>query len=389
MAKRLILAVAGAGKTRTICRQLNPGTKNLLLAFTHENIKNFHRELEGAFGGCPELTDVMTFHSFVHRFVVRPYMPSILAHFPDAKRPQGMTMRTSPPKILKTKTGRCIPNPNYATKDTWEHYVDRENRLYCDTLCELVTVVKKGKRRLLDRIVAGINRCYDHVAIDEFQDFREYEFELLEGLARGLDDVVLVGDYYQHSVAARNNSGKPFAGRAKSVSYAEFVNDMEKKGFSVDTTSLSASYRCSSEICEFVSRKLDISIKSSGVSNGRVRLVPDKEIEDVLHNPDIVKLVDKESDKKDCSPCLNWSYSKGDTYEHVCVILTGKCSGIVDDNFSFDCSEIKPATRNKLYVALTRTKGDLLLVTKKQFDRWKSPSTKMAPEQLELELFRL
>lgn len=68
MGKRLILAVAGAGKTYTICHGIDPDKKNLILAFTHENIKNIRNGLADCFSGhIPENTSVMTFHSFLHR----------------------------------------------------------------------------------------------------------------------------------------------------------------------------------------------------------------------------------------------------------------------------------------------------------------------------------
>lgn len=45
MDKKVILAVAGAGKTYHICDSLNPKKKNLILAFTHENVHNILTEL--------------------------------------------------------------------------------------------------------------------------------------------------------------------------------------------------------------------------------------------------------------------------------------------------------------------------------------------------------
>ena len=45
MAKRVILAVAGAGKTYYICHEIDPTKRNLILAFTHENIYNIQKEL--------------------------------------------------------------------------------------------------------------------------------------------------------------------------------------------------------------------------------------------------------------------------------------------------------------------------------------------------------
>lgn len=80
----------------------------------------------------------------------------------------------------------------------------------------------------------------------------------------------------------------------------------------------------------------------------------------------IVKLVYQNADKYDFH-AINWSYSKGDTYDSVCIILTGNLSKIDNENF------VPPksiTTFNKLYVALSRTKGDLYLIHKKNFDNY-------------------
>ena len=53
MAKRVILAVAGAGKTYYICHEIDPTKRNLILAFTHENIHNIQKELCDAHGCVP------------------------------------------------------------------------------------------------------------------------------------------------------------------------------------------------------------------------------------------------------------------------------------------------------------------------------------------------
>ena len=45
MDKKLVLAVAGSGKTYYICQMLVEDEKNLILAFTHENIKNIRNDL--------------------------------------------------------------------------------------------------------------------------------------------------------------------------------------------------------------------------------------------------------------------------------------------------------------------------------------------------------
>ena len=81
MDKRVILAVAGAGKTYHICHTIDPRKRNLILAYTNENIHNIQKELCDAHGMIPELTTVMTFDSFVYRDMILPYEPSIGEHF--------------------------------------------------------------------------------------------------------------------------------------------------------------------------------------------------------------------------------------------------------------------------------------------------------------------
>jgi DNA helicase-2/ATP-dependent DNA helicase PcrA len=63
MAKRVILAVAGAGKTYHICNQLDKERRNLVLAYTNENVDNIRRELVKLYKDIPKNTVVMTFHS--------------------------------------------------------------------------------------------------------------------------------------------------------------------------------------------------------------------------------------------------------------------------------------------------------------------------------------
>lgn len=57
---------------------------------------------------------------------------------------------------------------------------------------------------------------------------------------------------------------------------------------------------------------------------------------------------------------MNWSYSKGDTFDNICVILTNNFEKILNDDFS--CRGISQQTINQLYVALTRTKGNLYII---------------------------
>lgn len=63
---------------------------------------------------------------------------------------------------------------------------------------------------------------------------------------------------------------------------------------------------------------------------------------------------------------INWGNSKGDTYDTTLVVLTGSLDGLFSDGYTFDSEK----TKNKLYVALTRTKGDLFIVKKDLFEEF-------------------
>lgn len=204
---------------------------------------------------------------------------------------------------------------------------------------------------------------YDCVLIDEFQDFREYDYVLIMALAKKLEDVVLVGDYHQHSVSATNNSGKPFKNKKVKVSYDDFVASIIKEGFTVDVSTLAKSRRCSKDVCNYVSQKLGIEITSNGDHSGAVKWIDDNPYS-VLDDDRIIKLVFQEAGKYSFT-ALNWSYSKGDTFDSACVILTDGLDNLDSDKFNSD--RLRPSTLNKLYVAMTRSRGDLYLMKASTF----------------------
>lgn len=359
MAKRVILAVAGAGKTYHICHAIDPTKRNLILAFTHENVFNIQRELIDAFGTIPELTTVSTFHSFVYHNIILPYEPSIGAHFCceqfDSK---GITMVEPPPQRVKSDSGIMVPNKRYVPKDKLPHYIDCGLRYYCATLSELALQVKSGKTTLVGRAAKRLNLFYDEVCIDEFQDFRKHDYDLIVRLSKAINNVTLVGDYYQHSVSGQNNSGKPFVKGGTEVGYQEFLEELRKEGFEIDEMTLCKSRRCAPAVCSFVNEKLGIQITSSGSSEGKVIWV-EEDPGAVLSDDRITKLVYNNSDRYSFRS-VNWSYSKGDTLDSACVVLTNGFEKLPEDGFSPE--GISMETINKLYVALTRSCGDVYLM---------------------------
>lgn len=366
MACQVILAVAGAGKTHYICNNLDENKRVLILTFTKQNISNIHQELLNIYKTIPSHIKAQTFDSFVYNEFIRPYEPSIAQQFEvKSFSGKGVSLK-DPPTIKKTIKGKEVANRDYKI-DNLRHYVDDRGLYYCKTLSKLVLQVKSKNKKeiphLVDRAINRLALFYDSIYVDEFQDFRLDDFKLLMRLAKRFPCTVFVGDYFQHSAIASKNTGFPFKGR----DYNSFINLLKDERFNVDTNTLQKSRRCPQDVCNFVKDKFHIPISSSGINNGRV-IWADTIADQVLQDNSITKLVFSNSSKY-AFPCLNWSYSKGSTFQDVCVILTKDFENLDDEKFNL--TNQKQITINKLYVALTRTSRDLYLI---KFSTFKSIS---------------
>lgn len=361
MDKRLILAVAGSGKTYHLCNSIDPAKRNYILAYTNENIHNLQDELVKKFGSIPEKTRVTTFHSFLYSIFIRPNEAYVAKDYSvDAFRSNGVTIIEPEPQ---TKNNRN--NPKYKKENDIEHYYTKGKAfIYCSRMSELPLKHKDVFSKGIERL----NMFFDALYIDEFQDYRENDYRLLEKvIKRFAGSVLLAGDYYQHSVSGDNNYGVPFGTNKKPTTYADYVSLMEKLKLDIDFDSLKKSRRCTPDVCSFISKKLKIGIESCSEKEGKV-IVLEKidEAADVLQNTSIIKLVFKES-KKYGQYFENWGNSKGNTYSSTCVVLTEKLTKLCSDNFDID--SISQQTRNKLYVALSRSKGNVYVLDKDLFSK--------------------
>lgn len=363
MDKKLVMAVAGSGKTYLICNSVDPEKRNLILAFTHENIKNIHHELLERFGTIPENTIVSTFHGFLFRDCVLPYHRLICALYEERPfRCEGVMFLPPPRPMIGAKY-----NYLYVKDSKLRHYIPQK-KYYCSLMAKLIV---KSNGILIQNVLNRINKFYDAVFIDEYQDYRNEEYEFLSTIIQGFGgDILLVGDYYQHSVSGDNNTGKPFGTAKNPKTYLEYKKLIGRLGVTIDESGLHQSRRCSKPVCNFVKFKMGIEIDPYDDHIGEVIAVSDEtEAERILCDDSICKLLLRGSSKY-LFACFNWSYSKGDTYEKTCVILTEDTSNLIEDSFRYDC--IAPITRNKLYVALTRSRTDVYLMPKNIFDQVKS-----------------
>ena len=214
-------------------------------------------------------------------------------------------------------------------------------------------------KSLLEVGIARINKFYDCLFIDEFQDYRKDKYKLMVKIMQNIPNGTMYGDYYQHSVAGEQNSGLPFL---KSTTYKKFVNEMKKNGFDVDDKSLLKTRRCSENVCKFIREKFNIEIYSESRMNrmGKISYAMTKEQINFAISKGRIKLLSLKNEKEWHS--ISFGLSKGNTYENTLVIIPDK---YLKDEANGILSIDEGVMKNKIYVALTRATGETYITSRK------------------------
>ena len=333
-----MIAVAGSGKTTYLLGKLNLEQRFLLVTYTRNNCEHLRRSVIRKFGYFPENIKVLKYFQFVYSFCYKPFC--------------GLDKKTK---------GISFDRPFDRTRyrpGTDEFYRTKSGRLYhnriahfCSNLC-------------VDGIKARLDKYYDYFLIDEVQDFAGHDFNLLLSILPERCETICVGDFYQHTYDTSND------GNVNSGLYYELKRYLRKwtaVGVTVDTTTLSKTHRCSTEVCSFVN-DLGIAIESTGEASGHIYVLDREEaIDEILTNDRIPKLFLEKSNRFQCAS-MNWGASKGiDSFKDVCVVLNKTTQALFEKG---KLNELNPQTKNKLYVACTRAHRHLFIVSFKWLEKY-------------------
>ncbi|MCL1048145.1 DNA helicase UvrD [Shewanella abyssi] len=342
MDKRVIFAVAGSGKTSHIIDGLNEGSRTLIITYTENNFKSLKKRISAKFGYIPSGIKVYTYFTFIYSFCFKP----ILGH--DVKI-KGINWDIPPQFTLRLK------------RNDERFYVDKNKRLYHNRIAKMLE-----QFGVIDELISRVEKYFDSICIDEVQDFAGHDFNLLLQLASARVNQLLVGDYYQHTF---DTSRDGTTNKTLHDCYEKYKQKFIKSGFTIDTDTLSRSYRCSANTCEFVTDNIGINILSHRKDATNVEFIKCKERANELFTcPETVKLFYQASYKYK-GLTENWGATKGeDHYGHVCVVLNQKTLTYLNQG---KLHELPSQTKNKLYVACTRAKGNLYLVPERHLLEFK------------------
>lgn len=333
MDKRIILAVAGSGKTRHIIESLDLNHRSLIVTYTNNNYYNIKSRIIQKFGYFPDNIYLFSYFSFLYSFCFKPFLL-------NKTRAKGI---------------RFDPCANKFAKGD-KRYIDSKSRVYSNRLTKLI--IEKGEAQ---SVLARISKYFDTVLFDEIQDFAGNDFNFLPYVVNADCDVLFVGDFYQHTFDT-SRDGNTNVNLHKQLD--GYLDEVKTMGLVVDADTLDSSYRCSPSVCKFVEANLGIAIGSKREDDTEILTVDDAAIiKEIFSDNDVVKLFYQARAKYLCFG-KNWGESKGeDRYNDVCIVLNKTTYKLFSEN---KLGELNPTTRNKLYVAITRTRGKLIFVSEEQ-----------------------
>ena len=342
MDKRVIFAVAGAGKTTYIVDKLDLNRRFILITYTDNNIYNLRDKIVTRFGYIPNNITIFSYYTFLHSYCYKPFLSMKL-------RTKGIDFKTPPIFTMKKK------------RSDLAYYLSSQNRLYHNRIAKLLEV-----KEVIEDIKRRLEKYCDALFVDEVQDFGGEDFNFLMAISKANTQMLYVGDFFQYTYATSHNGA---TNKNLHNEYNAYKKRFDKAGLLVDTTTLSKSYRCSENLCEFIRQQIGIEIYSHIDTVSTIHSVGDQVMADQLHFcKNTVKLFWESHQKYDCYSS-NWGLSKGlDHYKDVCVVLTKAADKALKEG---NISTGSPITRNKLYVACTRARGNLFLSPESFFRKHK------------------
>jgi DNA helicase-2/ATP-dependent DNA helicase PcrA len=256
----------------------------------------------------------------------------------------------------------------WGKKNTLKYYFSKDFKIYSDKIANFVFECNKLKS---GEIIKRIARIYPHIYIDEIQDLAGWELEVLRLFFNSDSNVLLVGDPRQTTYLTHHprKYAKYRGGRIK-----EFIEDECNKkrkvcDVEIDANALQKSHRNNRPICHFSSKLYPNyavsepceceSCRNYTESHEGVFLVRKKDVDEYLCKYKPVQLKWNSKTKVDRSfASYNFGQSKGLSFERVLIFPTKQMKKWIFDNDY----ELKPATRAKFYVAITRARYSVGIV---------------------------
>jgi DNA helicase-2/ATP-dependent DNA helicase PcrA len=341
---KAIIASAGSGKTtRLVSEALASDHKSLIVTYTIENYEEIQKKIISKAGFIPKRITVMTWFSFLLQDGVRPYKNFVFERLPRVQN-------------IEFISGRSAA---FAPKDTLRYFFSNRTCIYTDKIGRFVIL---SDEKSDGKVVKRLKQLYDHIYIDEVQDMAGYDLDLLEHLLSSGIKLTMSGDIRQ-TVYTTNNSAKNSKYNGK---LHKLFNEWIKEKLPLEVITHPTTYRSNQAICDFADKlnpDLESSISKNDIKTGHdgIFLIKEEDAEKYIqtHKPMVLKAT--KNSKTFGGVSINFGKAKGMTYDRVLISPTEPIKKFLTTG---EIEHIKPTSKAKLYVAITRARFSVAFVHK-------------------------
>ena len=340
-----ILAPAGGRKTQKIidmCADVAAPRKRAVITFTTSAQKILIDRLLAS-DARSQMPTVMGWYTFLLDHIVRPYAPSVTEL--QGSRVKGLAW-------VDGTLPRKLSGVDFYLNSAGEAYSERLGLLASKTLTA-------DSKAVIDRL----ERIFDEIYIDEVQDLRGNDLDVLNALLRSKIRVILVGDVRQRLLSTSKSSRKNK--KYDGLGLADWFRENAKNGV-FTLREIQETWRCCPEVIQFADQMFADDMFSTTKSNVTVPtgthhgiwLVEEPHIEEYIRRfhpacyRDSVrtKLVGTDS-------ATNFGLCKGATEKHVLIFPTGPMKKFWKDK----TNNLLDKSRMNAYVAITRARWSVAI----------------------------
>jgi len=333
---KVIIACAGSGKTTYLVEEAIKfrDQKLLLTTYTNENLQQIEDFFIARLGCVPSNITIRSWYTFLLQEGVRPYHN----HMSNGRRIRSI--------FFQAKTTPYHKKDNYLTP---------LNDIYNNKVAEFVFECNKKSGSL---VLKRLESIYDHIFIDELQDFAGYDLNVLEMLLESKINLIAVGDPRQGTFST-NHASKNRQYRKSNI-FVWIKGKEEKQLIAIEKKN--DCYRCNQQICDFADNIFPElpktkSFNTSVTGHDGVFCVQRQEAREYIekYRPTILRY-NKNADTMGFS-AFNIGLSKGKTYDRVIIFPTKPMLKYLKTKNPIDAGD-----KSKLYVALTRAKYSVAFI---------------------------
>jgi DNA helicase-2/ATP-dependent DNA helicase PcrA len=359
LTRKLILASAGAGKTRYIAKQALEMAENgqaaLILTYTENNPKELTNKICKVNGYVPSNITIKGWFTFLLEDMIRPYQRCV---FKD--RIPGIHLNSFNPHI---RCGRTLKGRSEKLNGAYNplcFLTKSDKKAHTIYLSKLASIIHKETKGKTTQRLAEI---YNAVFIDEVQDLIGWDFDIIRAVAKVKECMfICVGSFRQTIYTTSNAQKKP-------KTNAEKLKSFKKIGFEPEYMNIS--WRCIQPICNFADL-VHSDENCYPTTSSQVIEVPDEHAEHLgvfvissdtvseyiqRYNPVILRL-NKTTQMQLCAQhsAYNFGESKGLGFERILILPTKKHRNFLSERAQ-SLIVVKQKKQKTLFMLLLHEQG--------------------------------